>query len=120
MGKCKIAIALMFIILSGCKPSENLAEKFSEFSHSKEPEIDIDIQTPYSFIVDGQKTQVQGADKCYDKLSNTPYECIKLNKPFVIVYLPLPSGVQKEVWSVIRDGNKISLKRPNGSLVVPE
>jgi len=121
MNKFKIAIAFSLIALSGCNPSENVtgvaqdvAETLLSATKIKAPLFA--IQTPYIFIIDGQKVQVRGTDICYDES-----ECILLDKSFADVYLLLPEGAHKERWSIIKEENSnlISLRQPDGTVVMP-
>lgn len=125
MNKAKIIIALALVALAGCKPSEGMTGKFAKSfteslsSTTKEPALS--IGSPYTFIINGKKTQVRGVDTCHDELTKTSFECIDLSKPFAEVYLLLPEGAHKEKWSFVKDsrGNYLSLRRPDGTMVVP-
>lgn len=125
MNKTKIIITLALVALAGCKPNDGMTEKFAKAftesfsSTTKAPAFS--IGSPYSFMINGKKTQVRGTDTCHDEITKTAFECIDLKKSSTYVYLLLHEGAQKERWSFVKEenGNYLSLRRPDGTIVIP-
>ena len=122
--------------LTGCDAAIN---SISELSAAHDPTII--IPSGYRMKIDGHTAFVQGYDTCpkqgtsmgklfgqtTDEDSTT---CIILTKgrTFVPVLIALPTGTFREDWAIIReigktDGGRIysktSLRRPNGTFVMP-
>jgi hypothetical protein len=121
MNKYIGLIALALITLTGCKPSESLTDQLVKaLSYTTKQEV-FSIKSPYTFIIDGQSTEVRGVDTCLDEQTQKPFECIDLSKPFTDVYLLLPNGTYRERWSLIKEknGNYVSLRMPDGKRAMP-
>lgn len=126
-----VSICLTILVLSGCDAAT------SEIARS-----DPTIVLPAGFQIEvaGRDIPVQGFDECpkqdgfMAKLMGSAHDetgrnCIVLdkNRTEVLVLVALPTGSVKESWSIVRDTVKTSgksyprtsLRRPDGSFVIP-
>jgi hypothetical protein len=122
--------------LSGCT---DVANYFSKMAIANLPASVL----PPGFLVEiaGKPIPIQGFDKCssHDPAMTAIFgpapnsgenTCILLNKERtkVPVLVALPSGLAREEWRIVRDSGvsetgrhyyRITLRRPDGSLVIP-
>lgn len=121
--------------LTGC---DKLRDYFTKTAISHEPTL---VFSPgFKILIDGKPVPVTGFDDCpkADPVMNKifgddplagSHDCIVLSKDRkdVRVRVADPTGVVTEQWTIVRETGKagdrpysrISLKRPDGSLVVP-
>ncbi|MDI6671947.1 hypothetical protein QMA79_19220 [Pseudomonas aeruginosa] len=138
--KPSIVLSLVLASVAGCDAVTEKAADVSQAFIDQYP----DLQKPiglvffpgYKFMIDGNATPIIGEDACPRQdgvmaklFGPTPYEgskkCVEVSPTATEVHVKFPElaaggRLKEENWSVVRDGSRVGLRRPNGDFVIPE
>lgn len=136
------SIVFSFVLASvaGCEAVTEKATNVSQAFIAQYPDLQKPINLVffpgYKVMIDGKATPIIGEDACpppdgvMAKLFGpTPdedsKECVEVSPTATEVHVKFPDvaadgSLKKEEWSVLRDGGRVALRRPNGDFVIPE
>lgn len=128
-----LLMSVCSMVLSGCDLMTEFGEKVRALAGNYDDKpITLVIAPGYRINIVGRPVPVFGFDKCpqpdeamaklFGAESLTEEDNCTVIKPdakSVEVTVGLPDGPVREKWSVERNGDRTSLRRPDGLLVVP-
>lgn len=120
------------ITLSGCDATKDLGAQVAKTVPAQAP-MTLVIHSGYNMLVDGREAPIFGKDKCPPAKTNVMTSIIGTDsnddKRSCIVIAPdtervsvtvgFRDGPTDEVWTVERSGDRIMLRRADGSYLAP-
>ncbi|EPS7995570.1 hypothetical protein ACVHUK_003096 [Pseudomonas aeruginosa] len=138
--KRAIVLSLVLTSVAGCDPLTEMATNVSQAFIAQYP----DLQKPmslvfvpgYKVMIGGKATPITGEDTCPPQdgvmaklFGPNPYEgsneCVEVSPTATEVHVKFPDvaaggSLKEEKWSVLHNGGRVALRRPNGDFVIPE
>ncbi|EIU2790069.1 hypothetical protein ACTVD7_006499 [Pseudomonas aeruginosa] len=138
--KPSIVLSLVLASVAGCDAVTEKAANVSQAFIAQYPDLQKPISLVffpgYKVMIDGKATPIIGEDACppqdgvMAKLfgpspDEDSKECVEVSPTATEVHVKFPDvaaggSLKKEEWSVLRDGSRVALRRPNGDFVIPE
>lgn len=114
MMRSMLTALLLTLTLSGC---DTMQEAVQETLKAQSP-VKLAIHPGYKVLIDGHLIPFWGDEQCGPQRYEDDCIIIDQGTDAVNVLIAYQTGVMREKWVVKRDGERITLQRPDGSQVI--